>query len=96
MEERSQASPPEFGGITRSIFERANAILPAVTRTWPGGSLDAIHLAGALHKCASWPLCSNDTRMRAAGDPHGIPAVTAAGREVSLGFPHHPIHGGVC
>jgi predicted nucleic acid-binding protein len=59
-------------GITRSIFERANAILAGGHPDVVLRSLDAIHLAAAA-QCASWPLCTNDTRMRAAATRMGFP-----------------------
>ena len=41
-------------------------------------SLDAIHLASA-ERCQSWPLCSNDVRMRAAAARLGLPLTTVPG-----------------
>ena len=58
--------------ITADLVERAHAILevrhPIVTLR----SLDAIHLASA-ERCQSWPLCSNDVRIRTAAARLGLP-----------------------
>jgi predicted nucleic acid-binding protein len=58
--------------VTRSLLERANAILDACHPDIALRSLDAIHLAAAA-QCASWPLCTNDARMRAAALKMGYP-----------------------
>jgi predicted nucleic acid-binding protein len=58
--------------ITRSVLERANAIMVACHLEVALRSLDAIHLAAAA-QCVSWPLCTNDTRMRDAAARMGFP-----------------------
>ena len=59
-------------GVTRSIHERANAILAGCHPDVALRSLDAIHLAAAA-QCASWPLCTSDTRTRDAATRMGFP-----------------------
>jgi predicted nucleic acid-binding protein len=59
-------------GVTRSILERANAILAGCHPALALRSLDAIHLAAAAQS-ASWPLCTNDIRMRDAATRMGLP-----------------------
>ena len=51
--------------VTADLVERAHAILEVCHPTVSLRSLDAIHLASA-ERCQSWPLCSNDARVRAA------------------------------
>ena len=51
--------------VTDTILVRANAMLERVHGAVALRSLDAIHLASA-DDCRSWPLCSNDARLRAA------------------------------
>lgn len=58
--------------VTRSLLGRANAILESCQPAVALRSLDAIQLAGAA-ECASWPLCTNDVRMRLAADHMGYP-----------------------
>jgi predicted nucleic acid-binding protein len=59
-------------GVTRSVLEQASAILEACHPDIPLRSLDAIHLAAAS-QCASWPICTNDGRMRSAAARMGYP-----------------------
>ena len=59
-------------GTTRSVLDSANAIMTACHPTVALRSLDAIHLAAAA-QCVSWPLCTNDTRMRDAATRLGFP-----------------------
>jgi predicted nucleic acid-binding protein len=58
--------------VTTSLVERANAILEVCHPAVVLRSLDAIHLATA-ERCQSWPLCSNDARVRAAAATSGLP-----------------------
>jgi predicted nucleic acid-binding protein len=51
--------------VTADLVERARAIIEVCHPTVSLRSLDAIHLASA-ERCQSWPLCSNDARVRAA------------------------------
>jgi predicted nucleic acid-binding protein len=53
--------------ITRPVLEEANAIMAACHPNVALRSLDAIHLAAAA-QCVSWPLCTNDARMREAAN----------------------------
>src|SRR5262249_20869861 len=54
------------------IVLRANGILEACHPAVSLRSLDAIHLASA-ERCQSWPLCSNDFRVRDAAARLGLP-----------------------
>jgi predicted nucleic acid-binding protein len=58
--------------VTADLLERAHAILEVCHPAVPLRSLDAIHLASA-ERCQSWPLCSNDGRVRAAAARLGLP-----------------------
>lgn len=58
--------------LTASLVERANAILDLCHLDVALRSLDALHLASA-ERCQSWPLCSNDLRIRAAATRLGLP-----------------------
>ena len=58
--------------VTASVLERANTMLERVHGIVALRSLDAIHLASAEH-CGSWPLCSNDARLRAAATLLAMP-----------------------
>jgi predicted nucleic acid-binding protein len=58
--------------ITESLIERASAILDLCHPGVALRSLDALHLASA-ERCQSWPLCSNDSRMRAGAATLGLP-----------------------
>ena len=58
--------------VTESLLERAYVILEACHPSVAVRSLDALHLASA-ERCQSWPLCSNDGRMRAAAMRLGLP-----------------------
>jgi predicted nucleic acid-binding protein len=64
--------------VTRSLLERANEILESCQPDIALRSLDAIHLAAAV-QCASWPLCTNDARMRAAATHMGYPLAPLPG-----------------
>lgn len=59
-------------GVTRPLLDRANVILEACHSAIALRSLDAIHLAAAA-SAVSWPLCTNDARMRAAATRMGYP-----------------------
>ena len=59
-------------GITRPVFDQANAIMAACHPDVALRSLDAIHLAAAA-QCVSWPLCTSDARMREAATHLGFP-----------------------
>jgi predicted nucleic acid-binding protein len=65
-------------GVTRSILERTHTILAACHPDVALRSLDAIHLAAAA-QCASWPLCTNDARMREAATRMGFPLTPLPG-----------------
>lgn len=54
------------------LLERANGILEACHPQVALRSLDALHLASA-ERCQSWPVCSNDTRVRLAARRLGLP-----------------------
>jgi predicted nucleic acid-binding protein len=58
--------------VTASLVERANAILELCHPQVALRSLDALHLASA-ERCQSWPLCSNDVRIRAAATKLALP-----------------------
>lgn len=58
--------------VTGSLVERARTILDICHPAVALRSLDAIHLASA-ERCQSWPLCSNDVRIRAAAAELGFP-----------------------
>lgn len=58
--------------FTASLVARANAILEVCHPGVALRSLDALHLASA-ERCQSWPLCSNDVRIRAAATRLGLP-----------------------
>ena len=57
--------------LATDVLRAANVILERVHPTVPLRSLDAIHLASA-ERCRSWPLCSNDARVRAAASHLGF------------------------
>lgn len=57
--------------VERELLERANAILESTHPSVALRSLDAIHVASA-EACRSWPLCSNDARVRAAASSLGM------------------------
>lgn len=57
---------------TGRVLERANHLLEQLHPGVALRSLDAIHLACA-DECRSWPLCSNDARMRAAAAVLAMP-----------------------
>ena len=65
--------------VSRPLLERANAILEACQPAIALRSLDAIHLAAAA-QCGSWPLCTNDARMRSAATRMGYPLAPATRR----------------
>jgi hypothetical protein len=58
--------------LTTEILASANAILESCQPHVPLRSLDAIHLASAREQ-RSWPLCTNDLRMRAAAKRLALP-----------------------
>jgi predicted nucleic acid-binding protein len=58
--------------MTRSLMGEANSIMATCHPAVPLRSLDAIHLAAAA-QCVSWPLCTNDARMREAASRLGFP-----------------------
>ena len=58
--------------VTADLVERAYGILEVCHPMVSLRSLDAIHLASA-ERCQSWPLCSNDTRVRTAAAKLGLP-----------------------
>lgn len=58
--------------LTADVLARANGILGVCHPTIALRSLDAIHLASA-ERCQSWPICSNDTRLRHAATRLGLP-----------------------
>lgn len=58
--------------VTADLIERSHGILDVCHPAVPLRTLDAIHLASA-ERCQSWPLCSNDTRVRAAAAKLGLP-----------------------
>lgn len=60
------------------IFTRANEILDGCHPAIALRALDAIHVASA-EQCRSWPVCSNDGRMRAACERFGIPLAPIPG-----------------
>jgi predicted nucleic acid-binding protein len=64
--------------VTPNLVERAAAILDVCHPALALRSLDAIHLASA-ERCQSWPLCSNDIRMRAAAARLGLPLAAVPG-----------------
>lgn len=58
--------------LTAEVLIRANGILAVCHPKIALRSLDAIHLASA-ERCQSWPICSNDVRMRLAAERLGLP-----------------------
>lgn len=62
--------------VTAEVLTRANGILGACHPTIALRSLDALHLASA-ERCQSWPICSNDTRLRQAATKLGLPLTPA-------------------
>ena len=58
--------------VTATVLERARTMLERVHGAVALRSLDAIHLASA-DDCRSWPLCSNDARVRAAATVLAMP-----------------------
>ena len=54
------------------VLTRANGILEACHPHVALRSLDAIHVASA-EQCQSWPLCSNDGRVRETAARLGLP-----------------------
>lgn len=60
--------------ISSDLLVRANGLLEACHPKIALRSLDAIHLASA-ERCQSWPICSNDSRMRQAATRLGLPLV---------------------
>jgi predicted nucleic acid-binding protein len=64
--------------LTADVLTRANGILGACHPTIALRSLDALHLASA-ERCQSWPICSNDGRLRQAAARLGLPLARTAG-----------------
>ena len=64
--------------ISASLLVSANAILASCHPAIALRSLDAIHLASA-RECQSWPLCTNDARLRRAANRLAIPLCTLPG-----------------
>ena len=58
--------------LTMEVLIRANGILAVCHPAVALRSLDAIHLASA-ERSQSWPICSNDGRMRLAASKLGLP-----------------------
>ena len=58
--------------LTMEVLIRANGILAVCHLAVALRSLDAIHLASA-ERSQSWPICSNDGRMRLAASKLGLP-----------------------
>jgi hypothetical protein len=58
--------------ISGDLLVSANAILASCHPAVALRSLDAIHLASA-RECRSWPLCTNDARLRRAAARLAIP-----------------------
>jgi predicted nucleic acid-binding protein len=58
--------------VTPTLVERAGVILDICHPTVALRSLDAVHLASA-ERSQSWPLCSNDVRIRAAAGRLRLP-----------------------
>lgn len=58
--------------VTPGLLQRANRLLEQVHPATALRSLDAIHLASA-DECRSWPICSNDARLRAAATALAMP-----------------------
>jgi predicted nucleic acid-binding protein len=58
--------------VSREVLTTANVILDACSPHVALRSLDALHLASA-REIGSWPLCTNDGRMRAAAERLALP-----------------------
>jgi predicted nucleic acid-binding protein len=58
--------------LTTEVLIRANGILAVCHPKIALRSLDAIHLSSA-ERSQSWPICSNDGRMRLAAEQLGLP-----------------------
>ncbi len=58
--------------LTTEVLTRANGILDVCHPAVALRSLDAIHLASA-ERSQSWPVCSNDRRLRLAASQLGLP-----------------------
>lgn len=58
--------------LTADVLARANGILGACHPTIALRSLDALHLASA-ERCQSWPIYSNNRRVRQAATRLGLP-----------------------
>ena len=58
--------------VSAELLDSANAILVSCHPDIALRSLDAIHLAAA-RECRSWPLCTNDERMRQAAIRLALP-----------------------
>jgi uncharacterized protein len=64
--------------LSPSLLASANAILESCKPEIPLRSLDAIHLATARER-GSWPLCTNDDRMRRAAARLALPLCALPG-----------------
>ena len=64
--------------LTSDVLIRANGILGVYHPAIPLRSLDAIHLASA-ERSQSWPICSNDGRLRLAAKRLGLPLAPLPG-----------------
>jgi predicted nucleic acid-binding protein len=58
--------------VSREVLLASNVVLAACHPQIALRSLDAIHLACA-QRCQSWPLATNDQRMRQAADRLALP-----------------------
>lgn len=59
-------------GVSRDVLLTANVVLAACHPQIALRSLDAIHLACA-QRCQSWPIVTNDQRMRQAAQRLALP-----------------------
>jgi predicted nucleic acid-binding protein len=58
--------------VSQEVLRGANQVLAICHPAVPLRSLDAIHLASA-QRCQSWPLATNDERMRRAAERLELP-----------------------
>ncbi len=64
--------------LSRDVLLAANVILAACHPAIALRSLDAIHLASA-QRCQSWPIATNDQRMRQAAQRLSLPLAPLPG-----------------
>ncbi len=64
--------------LGRPLLHAANELLDKCHPRVALRTLDALHLASA-QECRSWPLCTNDDRMRAAALRLGFPVAPLPG-----------------